>query len=49
MLGPVASALAIGTAMDFGHVAGDAIPESDDYGSVTSAVIATIDLGNCTS
>ena len=49
MLGPVASALAIGTAMDFGHVAGDAISESDDYGSVTSAVIATIDLGNCTS
>ena len=48
-LGPVASALSIGTAMDFGHVAGDAVAETDDYGSVASAVIATINLGNVTS
>jgi hypothetical protein len=49
MLGPVASALAIGAAMDFGHALGDAVSEADDYGGVATAVTATIDLGNCTS
>ncbi len=49
MLGPVASALAVGTAMDFGHVAGDAVSESDDYGTVSATVTTVIDLGNCTS
>ncbi len=48
-LGPVASALAVGTAVDFGHVASDAVSESDDYGSVTSPVTAVIDLGDVTS
>ncbi|WP_298353943.1 phage tail protein [Rhodoblastus sp.] len=49
LLGPVASALAVGTAMDFGHVAGDAISESDDYGTVSATVTSIIDLGNVTS
>jgi hypothetical protein len=47
-LGPVSSALAIGTSMDFGYVAGDAISEDDDWGTVTSSVTSVIDLGNCT-
>ena len=49
VLGPVASSLATGTAMDFGHVASDTISENDDWGTVTSSVISVIDLGNCTS
>ena len=49
LIGPVASALAVGTAMDFGHVAADAISESDDYGTVSATVTSVIDLGNCTS
>lgn len=48
-IGPVASTLAVGTAMDFGHVAGDTISETDDWGTVSSAVTQVIDLGNCTS
>jgi len=48
-LGPVASALAVGTTMDFGHVSGDSVSESDDYGTVGATVTAVIDLGNCTS
>lgn len=49
MVGPVASALAVGTAMDFGHAAGDGVSESDDYGTVSTTVTTVIDLGNCTS
>ncbi len=49
VLGPVASALALGTAMDFGHVAGDAVSDDDDYGTVSAAVTTIIDLGNVTS
>lgn len=49
VLGPVASTLATGTAMDYGHAAGDAVSESDDFGTVSAAVISIIDLGNCTS
>jgi len=48
-LGPVASALAMGTAMDFGRIAGDTISEIDDYGPVSSAVTTAIDLGNVAS
>ena len=48
-LGPVVSALALGTAMDFGHVASDGVSESDDYGTVSSTVTTVIDLGNVTS
>ncbi|MGO8740083.1 phage tail protein [Rhodoblastus sp.] len=48
-LGPVASARAIGTAMDFGHVSRDSVSESDDYGTVSTTVTTIIDLGNCTS
>ena len=48
-IGPVASALAAGTAMDWGHVAGDSISEEDDFGTVEAPVYSVIDLGNCTS
>jgi hypothetical protein len=48
-LGPVASALAVGTAMDFGRIAGDALSNTDDYGLVSSTVTTAIDLGNVTS
>jgi hypothetical protein len=47
LIGPVASALSVGTAMDFGRISGDSVSENDDYGSVTSAVTTIIDLGNC--
>lgn len=49
VLGPVASSLAVGTAMDYGHTVGDSISESDDWGTATSSVTSVIDLGNCTS
>jgi len=48
-LGPVASQLALGVSMDFGHVANDVASEMDDYGSVSSQIVSVIDLGNCTS
>ncbi|MCI4680168.1 phage tail protein [Rhodoblastus acidophilus] len=48
-LGAVATALAVGAAMDFGHVAGDGVSESDDYGTLSGTVTAVIDIGNCTS
>jgi len=48
-LGAVAATLAVGTAMDFGHVVSDSVSETDDYGLVSSTVTTTIDLGNCTS
>lgn len=48
-LGAVTSALAVGSAMDFGHVAGDGLSGSDDYGTVASPVSTVIDLGNCSS
>jgi len=47
-LGPVASGLAVGTAMDYGNVE-STISETDDWGVVSGQVIAMIDLGNCTS
>lgn len=47
-LGPVAAALSVGTAMDYGNVE-SSVSESDDWGNVSGAVIATIDLGNVTS
>jgi hypothetical protein len=46
VLGPVTSALAVGTAIDFGHISGEAVAETDDFGRVTSAVTAIVDLGN---
>jgi hypothetical protein len=49
MTGPVASALAVGAALDYGHVSGDAIGESDDFGTVSSPATTIIDLGNVTS
>ena len=48
-IGPVASTLAAGTAMDWGHVAGDVISEADDFGTIEAPVYSLIDLGNCTS
>ena len=48
ILGPVVSALAIGTAMDFGAVS-SGVSESDDYGIVSNAATTFIDLGNVTS
>ena len=47
-LGPVASSLAVGTAMDYGNVT-SLIAETDDWGNVSGPVIAAIDLGNVTS
>ena len=49
LMGPVASALAVGAALDYGHVSGDAIAESDDLGNVSSPATTIIDLGNVTS
>ncbi len=48
ILGPVASTLAVGTAMDYG-LAGQRVCETDDFGTVSAAVISVIDLGSCTS
>ena len=48
-IGPVASALAAGTGMDWGHVASDVISEDDDFGTIEAPVYSLIDLGNCTS
>lgn len=47
-LGPVASSLAVGVAMDYGLV-GSAASENDDFGDLTSPYVTTIDLGNLTS
>jgi Putative phage tail protein len=47
LLGAVASALAAGTPMDFGAVAGSAISKADDFGSATAAVTSVVDLGDC--
>jgi hypothetical protein len=49
VLGPVASALSVGTAMDYGLIAGESIAETDDFGNVVSTVTSVIDLGNVTS
>ena len=49
VIGPVVSALAIGAAMDYGHVAGETVAETDDFGNVASAVTSVIDLGNVLS
>jgi hypothetical protein len=49
LVGPVASALAVGTPIDFGHVSGDSISETDDYGTVSASVVTVIDLGKVTS
>ncbi len=48
-IGPVASTLAAGTGMDWGHVAGDVVSEEDDFGTLEAPVYSIIDLGNCTS
>jgi hypothetical protein len=47
-LGPVSQALALGQNLDY-QLASQPLSESDDWGSVTDATIAVIDLGNCTS
>jgi hypothetical protein len=44
-IGPVTQALLIGTALDFGNVT-SAVSETDNWGNVTSAPIASIDLGD---
>jgi hypothetical protein len=48
VLGPVAAALAVGTAMDYG-LASQVVSETDEFGTVSAAVVSVIDLGNCTS
>ena len=48
-IGPVASSLALGTAMDWGHVARDPLAGDDDWGSCAVPIYSVIDLGNCTS
>jgi Putative phage tail protein len=47
-LGPVSQALALGQSLDY-QLASQAVSESDDWGSLTDAVIGIIDLGNITS
>jgi len=47
-IGPVATSLAAGTAMDFG-LASQLVAEADDYGTLSGQVTNIIDLGNCTS
>ena len=49
VLGPVASTLSTGTPMDYGHISGEAVAETDDFGNATSAVTTVIDLGSVTS
>lgn len=48
VLGPVTSALALGTAMDYG-LASQPVAETDDFGTVSAPIVSIIDLGNCTS
>jgi hypothetical protein len=48
VLGPVATTLAVGTAMDYG-LATQAVSETDDFGTVAAQVVSILDLGNCTS
>jgi hypothetical protein len=47
-LGPVTQALQIGTNLDFGLASAPAL-EAEDWGSVTVAAFASVDLGNATS
>ena len=47
-VGPVTQALQIGTNLDFG-LASTPVVEAEDWGTVSSVVFASVDLGNVTS
>lgn len=47
-VGPVTQALQIGTNLDFGLVSSPVV-EAEDWGTVSSVVFASVDLGNVTS